>query len=264
MLDRARLDAIYQYSLAIAAMSEDFRQRQLGAIHLLKYAYLADLAHAARREGQTYSGAPWRFYHFGPWATEAFERIEPAIEAAAARTFRIQSFYADDFTRFALDRDAAEEIARRQEQELPLIVYNAISRAVAEHGSDTADLLRHVYLTEPMLAARPGELLDFTTAIRRPRPEAIESSQLEQASSKERKRRAETVEAARVEIKKRLATANRKRVVPTPAPRYDSVFFEGTAELDRLAGEPMKSSTGRIAFDDSIWDSSQRRDPEIS
>ena len=57
MLDQARLDRLFQYALAIAAQADDFRQRELGPIHLLKYAYLADLAHAERTTARPYSGA---------------------------------------------------------------------------------------------------------------------------------------------------------------------------------------------------------------
>ena len=37
-------------------------------IHLIKCVYLADLAYDKEHNGQTYTGIPWRFYHFGPWA----------------------------------------------------------------------------------------------------------------------------------------------------------------------------------------------------
>ena len=261
-LDRDRLDAIYQYILAIAALSG----RKLGPIHFLKYAYLADLAHAERREGLTFSGVNWRFYHFGPWSSEAFEEIAASLEAAAATEFRYPSQYGDDdVVRFGLERSAAETLAAHFDSVLPFIVSNAISRAVDEHGSDTADLLRHVYLTKPMLAAKPGDDLDFMVAARPSEPE-IHAADREtpKISASDKRRRAAILESARAEVRKRLAAAHSKRVAPSPAPRYDAVFYEGTAQLDRLAGDPVASSSGKIEFEDSIWESPFRRDPEVS
>ena len=77
VLDQTRLDRLFQYALAIAAQADDFQQRDLGPIHLLKYAYLGDLAHAQRHEGATFTGAVWQFHNFGPWSGEAFSRIAP-------------------------------------------------------------------------------------------------------------------------------------------------------------------------------------------
>jgi hypothetical protein len=80
------LDRLFQYILATAAESEDFKTRELGPIHLLKYAYLADLAFAERNEGRTYTGTDWGFHHFGPWSSAAFQRIEPSLAVIGATT----------------------------------------------------------------------------------------------------------------------------------------------------------------------------------
>ena len=50
------------------------------------------------------------------------------------------------------------------------------------------------------------------------------------------------LQEARAEIQRRLHAAVGARVVPTPAPRYDDVFFEGTAQLDRAAGADVEES----------------------
>lgn len=263
MLDRARLDSIYQHILALAALSEDFRAHTLGPIHLLKYAYLADLAHAEHEGGSTFSGTDWRFHHFGPWSNDAFERVAPATNAVSAKEFRFASQYADDFVRYRLERQDAEEIAQRFERELPFFLTSAISRAVAEHGSDTADLLRHVYLTKPMLGARPGEYLDFSVVARERGGPTKTLAETPAITSREKRRRAAVVESARAEIRKRLAFANTQRLPPSPPPRYDAVFYEGTAALDRLAGEPIRPSTGQLEVGESMWESSLRREPEI-
>ena len=46
-MDISRVDKIIQYSLLIAGDEDDFSDRQLGPIHLIKYVYLADLDFAA-------------------------------------------------------------------------------------------------------------------------------------------------------------------------------------------------------------------------
>lgn len=259
MSNRSRLDAVYQYIVAVAASSDDFRQRQLGPIHLLKYAYLADVAHAVRNDGNTYSGVEWRFHHFGPWNEEAFEEIRPALLAISVSESQCTSRFENDFVRYRIERRDAEEVARQSEDHLPLAVSTTISQAVHEHGSDTADLLRHVYLTKPMLAARPGDILDFRTVMIVAR-ETSPPSETPRLSARMKRKRAARIESARAGVMARLADKRVKRVEPRPAPRYDAVFAEGTARLDRLAGDPLTSTSGKISFDESVWNSSQRRD----
>ena len=259
MSDLSRLNAVYQYIVAVAALTDDARQQSLGPIHLLKYAYLADLAHAARQAGSPYSDVEWRFHHFGPWSQEAFDAIGPALHGIAAREDRYTSRYESDIVRYGLDRHEAEAIARRGDQNLPAAVSHAITRAVREHGSDTADLLRHVYLTPPMLAARPGDRLDFST-VSNPVPVTSTPPAPARLSVKEKRRRKAVIDSARAEMPRRLARSRSKRAAPQPAPRYDAVFHEGTAQLDRMAGDPLAPATGEITFDDSVWHASQRRD----
>lgn len=55
-LDQHRVDLLLQYTLVRAAQEDDWRDRELGPIHLLKYVYLADCAYAERHEGQTFTG----------------------------------------------------------------------------------------------------------------------------------------------------------------------------------------------------------------
>lgn len=257
MSDLSRLNAVYQYTAAVAALAES--PQRLGPIHLLKYAYLADLAHAARQAGNPYCGVEWRFHHFGPWSQEAFDAIGPALHGIAAREDRHTSRYESDVVRYGLDRHEAEAIAGRGDQNLPPAVSHAITRAVREHGSDTADLLRHVYLTPPMLSARPGDRLDFSTAAT-PVPVTPTPTPPARLSVQKKRRRKAVVDSARAEMRRRLARSRSRRVAPQPPPRYDAVFHEATAQLDRMAGDPLAPVTGEVTFDDSVWHASQRRD----
>lgn len=267
MTDKAgavrRIDEVFQYALARAARADDFRDRELGAIHLLKYAYLADLAYAKRHDGATFTGIDWRFYHFGPWSAEAHDRIWPAIGAAGAEERSISSAYGgDDFRRYRFTTPRAEAIAAAISRDLPIQVSAAIDNALQEHGADTADLLRHVYLTPPMLAARPGEALDFASTGEPEEPPTPPPPRVRRTRA-EKKRRATLLAAGRAKIQQRRAKQRSERLAPHPPPRYDDVFLAGLEHLDREAGAPPAPSSGTLDIDESVWSSSQRRDPEI-
>jgi hypothetical protein len=68
--------------------------------------YLGDLAYAETHKGETFTGAPWRFHHFGPWAVEVFQRIEPVVNEVGASQRRITSpKLEDDYLRWTLVDD---------------------------------------------------------------------------------------------------------------------------------------------------------------
>lgn len=266
MTNHPRIDPVFQYALARAALGDELRWRELGPIHLLKYAYLADLEHAARHDGETHTGIEWHFHHFGPWSLAAHERIKPAMVGAGAVERHFSSADMDDHVRYRLEVEDAERFETTLAGVLPFSVTLAINKAVREHGSDTAGLLRDVYLTAPMLAARPGEILDFTSAIVPAEPAASPEAQPRvRLTRAERRRRAERMKAGRQKIRQLIAERRSTRVAaPGPPPRYDSVFVAGVEALDRQAGDRPKARSGRVLFDDSVWSSSQRRDPEVS
>ncbi len=258
-----RIDQILQYALARAAQADDFRERELGPIHLLKYVYLADLAYAKSNDGATYTGTDWRFHHFGPWSADVHGRITPAlVEQAGAATRSVPSPSGDDYVPYQFSTSQADQIEAAIGPRLPPNVSGALARAVHEHRSDTADLLRHVYLTAPMLAARPNDALDFASTIEPDEPSVPPAPRVRRTTA-EKRRRTAALEAGRTRIRQLVAKRRSARAVPDPPPRYDDVFFAGLEELDREAGTPLKASSGTLSFDDSVWLSSQRRGPEI-
>lgn len=258
-MDPSRLDLVLQCALAAAAQEDDPWQRELGPIHLIKYAYLADLAHAARHAGETYTQVPWRFYNFGPWALEVNERIPGAAESAGAerRTFS-SAKYDGERTRYLLQDDAAiDRLARL----LPGEVASALRHAVHEFTNDTYALLNHVYLTKPMLRAAPGEYLAFEGET----PAVEEAGKVSAApggaklSWKQRKAKEAKIAAVRKQVRERLAErVSRRREPVSPQPRYDEVFFEGLRWLDELAGSPVKPTEAEAVFSDDIWKSGTR------
>ncbi len=237
--------------MALASEADDWRDRELGPIHLLKYAYLADLAFAEQGDGTTYTRTPWRFYNLGPWCEDAFARIDTAASAVDAQR---RSFVGDrgQTVRYKVESGNLERVA----SSLPGVVLSALRHSIREFGNDTNDLLNHVYTTAPMLKAAPGEPLVFAA---KPEPEPIEAptDDLSALSAKARRARRDKLAALRQEMKQRLSTPRRGRV-PMPTPRYDEVFEKGAAWLDTLAGDPVPTGVFDAAIGEDVWKSASR------
>lgn len=260
MIDPARVDLILEYALLAAGRADEHSDRCLGPIHLIKYVYLADLAYAAKHEGETYTGVEWRFHHFGPWSKEVFQRIEPATKRLAAHELTFSSPRVADDSRMWWVRD--EQTFEDTQRKLPLHVSLAVSRVVREFGHDTAGLLHFVYRTPPMLHAAPGEVLDFATALVPAAPSLETQAPSTPLTDKQKKKRAERLREGRERLKVKLAEPLRTRLIEaSPPPRYeDDVFREGLAWLDSLAGEPLEPMSAELAVDDSVWKSPGRGD----
>jgi hypothetical protein len=264
-LHQDHVDSMVQYALAVAAEADDLRGQELGPIHLLKYLYLGDLAFARGERGASFSGARWQFYKFGPWSAEIHDRIHVAAGIAGAQKRHFTSRYREDNLRWLLSDVDATYLAER----LPRPVATAIRSSVTRFGNDTVSLLHFVYKTDPMLAAAPGEMLNLA-----PEPEfhvpagGVNSEQGEASTAKP----LPAISKTRIrKLKERLATISEQRrakhqaeyVVPEPPPVYDDVYAQGVEWLDQLAGAPIPSTRGRLAFDDSVWKAPGRRDSEL-
>jgi hypothetical protein len=263
--DASRVDTLLKFALAAAAQ-EDGWKRQLGPIHLVKYAYIGDLAHAERRGGETYTGAPWRFHHFGPWTNDVFTRIAPVVADVRAVENRYPNAKAeDDIVRWEIDEEDADRLFLQTEILLPSEVYSAVKGAVHQFGADTSALLEFVYLTRPMLRAAPGEPLDFHVDAEPelaapPAPSAAPAMTVKR--KRERKAKLEDMrERFRRHLAQRLASS--EMAPPDPPPRYDEAFAEGQRWLDKLAGGRIEPSRGTLIFSDAVWKSGARRDPGI-
>jgi hypothetical protein len=257
----AHCDLLIQYALLEAGRQDEFNERELGPIHLVKYVYLGDLAYAERHNGESFTGASWIFYHYGPWAVDVHQRIEPALyEIHAQRTMSSSARYADDVVRWRLtDDDLHAEIERK----LPLEVTTKIRRVVRQFGKDTGELLNYVYGTPPMLRARPRAELILHVA--EPQPTGYYAPSVAPAplSARQEKKLKERLANAKKDIAAKLAERRQvraQRKVATPAPRYDEVYERGVAWLDEMAGEPEGEIKGEAIFDDAVWDSEARGD----
>jgi hypothetical protein len=265
-MDSYKVDLLIKFALT-AAGQEDPGNRELGPIHLVKYVYLGDLAYAKRFKGETFTGIPWRFHHFGPWSPEVYERIKPVVQATGASERKYSHpKYEDDFVRWSLmDEELYDEI----EKHLPFCITTAIKRAVHEFGADTQSLLHYVYITEPILKAAPQELLSFdfqnegTDNIK----ESNEDGSSQRAlSAKEKKRRKAKIQALKDRIQHRLSekSKTKKLVSPHTPSRYDEVFFEGQEWLDHLAGSAIEPQSGQLFISEEVWKSRARFDPDVS
>lgn len=266
-MDRERVQRLYEYALAEAAKADDHRDRELGPIHLLEIAYLADLAWAAHHDGETWTGIPWRFHHFGPWDVAAWQQIDPTARRDGADVRRISHPQAeDDSVRYRLPPG---EYAPSGEG-IDFVVRRSVKHAVKDFGNDTAALLHHVYATAPMVNAAPGERLDFShePPARRRTPPERERSALTHRQKKKRKARLEALRhridrslAEKIDARKRRAEeASRSGSRP---PRYDDVYADGTAWLDSLAGDVPPQDDLEVEIADAVWKSETRKTKDV-
>lgn len=257
-MDSRKVDLIIQYALAVAGEADDFKDRELGPIHLVKLVYLADLAHAQLENGQTFTDTEWKFHHFGPWSVEVFQRIPSAAEKIGATERRFPSrFKEEDARRWSFRQGSAEE---RFGERLPFSVASAVRRATRTYATDTVSLLHDVYRTPPMLKAAPGELLDFRGTSEESAP--LDGFTVETALPQISKTKAKQLKSL---VKKRLEerVQAKKSMPQDPSPRYDEVFEMGRQWLDGLAGEVIAPTSGRMELSDNVWKSAARREPEL-
>ena len=262
MTDISKVDQLIQYIILTAGQEDDRFDRELGPIHLIKYLYLADLSHAEFHNGETYTGLPWRFHHYGPYCEEALFRIEPALILINAEKKTIESTrYEDDFIRWSKSDD---ELCAQLFNTLDLSVTGAINRLVHSYGTDTSKLLDFTYKTKPMLLAAPGDFLDFTHIMREDEPIDVQSATTcEPLTRRQEKKRAEQLSQLKSKLKEKLSKRQQSKFRFTP-PRYDDVFFEGLEQLNASVSEDLSAGDYQASFSDDIWNSKARSDPGLS
>jgi hypothetical protein len=242
----SHIDLLLQYSLLVAGENDELAERELGPIHLVKYVYLGDLAHARRFHGQTFTGTGWRFHKFGPWAQEVYERVRPALLAVGANVRSLPSDYEgkEDWERWSLRDDG---LLKQREQQVPASILLRLRPEIREFGKDTPGLLDYVYRTAPMLNAAPSEHLDFSTIAprvlrdipTRDSAAALQVDFLRTEPASHQKLLKQRINSLHKRFEQR---APRKLINPVKNARYDDVYHEGVAWLDGLAGQSLQPS----------------------
>ncbi|NGY06563.1 SocA family protein [Solimonas terrae] len=258
-IDTAKTDLVIQFALLLAGEEDTFADRMLGPIHLIKYVYLADLAYARRHDGQTFSGADWTFYNFGPWAPAVHARIEPALKAihASCHEFESDLENRDNWVRWTKTDEALLGGLRSQ---LPSEIRIELPSKVHAYRHDTPALLDFVYKTVPMLFAAPGERLDFSLEEPYPKQTKAESA-IDSLSAKQKKKLHENMrELIRRRAQRRVTAA--VMVEPEPA-RYDEVYEEGIRWLDDDAGKAFNEEKLTVEFDENVWKSATRHGHDL-
>ncbi len=235
-MDNDRVDLVLQYVLA-AAGERDGGEREVTATQLVKYAYLADVAHAERNDGATFTGAAWAFVGQGPQAPELEARIAPLARRIGASTRGSYYF---------LDRD---ELGHRRAatQALPAVIINTLLRALRSFSHDTNALLAQVYATAPMRRAVPGAAIDFT-------PAAVVAT-------------APQAPLAALSPKTRAALKARRRptaaavVSPAYDPRYDDACFVAGQRMLDAPERALIEMKGSLTIDPAVWEAPGRVGP---
>ena len=255
-----RVDQLLQYILAVAGQESGW-ERELGMIHLIKYAYLADLTYAQYHKGQTYTGLRWTFHHFGPWSAECYKRIDPALEAIGATKKTIESDKYEDFIRWCADDYG---LLDKLNDQMDLTVAGAVQKYIREFGNDTYGLLDFVYKTDPMLNAAPEEVLEFmqTTVA----DDLTRDEERVEPTDRQKKKRRQKILDFKGRLNKKLeekVMARKSDICPLP-PRYNDVFFESLEQLDQAAGMLPEEGEYLATFNKNVWKSKARHDPELS
>jgi len=261
--DLKKIDLLIQYSLLVAGEEDDLSCRQLGPIHLIKYVYLADLFYADRNQGNTFTGADWKFYKFGPWSQVVYSQIDPALAAIMANKLCFESNYGDtDINRWNLRNS---QLLDCKSEELPASITLKLKNNIHKYLKDTPSLLDYVYKTRPMLNAAPNNRLDFRTEHDELENKEKKSTDLDvkPISNRKQKTLEEKMAFLRKEFRKRK-TEQSTLISPTRPPRYDKVFSDGVSWLEELAGNQFSSKTLVAKFSKEVWTSKTRKGEDVS
>jgi hypothetical protein len=231
----------------------------------MKLLYLADWAYSRAHSGDTLTGIPWVFFHFGPWEATLDPYLKATVPSLGASERRFPAPEDKEGYRWSFPRGhMADQIFLNLDQTLPSDATRTIARAVNDFGSSTYALLDFVYRTPPMLVTAPHQPIDFKKAFQEyyaerggTDPVAAVSPALADLSATKQRRR---LEARRQRMQEALGATE---PLIWEEPILDEVFQEGTAWLDGLCGVALGPRQGQMQIDASVWNSSMRRVPGV-
>lgn len=209
--------------LAVLRAAQEVGVSKLGRTALTKFVYLLDLYTAEERAGSTFTGAEWRFRHFGPYAAELDAQINTLANQGAIQSEARENvdkeytlFYLGEWsTAKPLESFGLSHEARAR-----------LSDMMKQFSFDLPGLLNHVYFeTAPMLGTKPGETLDFSKVERLNWARDVKPHRFGMNDKVKAKRASE--------LMAKLGENRRSRVykLPTP-PAYDELYIRAIAEAD--------------------------------
>ncbi len=130
----------------------------LSRTNLMKLVYLIDWEYA-KRNGRTYTGLEYTFYHYGPFAAEVTQ-----IASSAELGFHVVPYlsYGGNmgYSHSLLDPNLDDVVG------LPSEVWYTVDKVFSQvDHRNLEELLEYVYSTEPMQSANRGEVLNMTKGI---------------------------------------------------------------------------------------------------
>jgi hypothetical protein len=147
---------------AILREAEHSGVRGVVRTSLIKYLYLLDLFVARETNGLTYTGATWRFHHFGPYADILADELDNLAQTPSVDCLQ-GGGQSKDYSIYKLGGYGIGKSL--EELGLSFDVRNSLSNTIRQFAGDLAGLLNYVYFhTEPMAEAKPGDILSFQTA----------------------------------------------------------------------------------------------------
>ena len=259
------LDCILQFSLLTAGEEDDWKEQNLSRIHLIKYAYLADLIYSESNNGDSFTGIDWQFYKFGPWSNVVNSQIDQSMSAIRAERKTFESDYSDEDRVSWCKRDSKK--LRDLQDKLPIVVTGRLKKYVHKYTNDTASLLHFVYSTEPMLRTKPHDKILFVSKKKvQVKSDAKEFIDFDSLSIKNKKKF--LIKKEEYQLKKDLILQkkrNAKQKSTHPIEMEPELLQKGTRWLDELAGPKIIEGNHSLKFDDSVWQSiSRTRKNELS
>ncbi|NQT11698.1 MAG: hypothetical protein HQ582_03045 [Planctomycetes bacterium] len=257
MPENEKISLVMKWALLEAARADEWADRKLGPIHLIKYVYLADMDYAKFNGGETFTGAEWVFHKFGPWSVAVNDEIDASLPPWGAKREPFPSKFSDeDCIRWSVD--PGDILVAESKKQLPLEVRHIVSSYIDRFHNDTSGLLHFIYATPPLLNAAPGELLDFSVMPgETPEPKTSFVPLVDRLSRKKRKRLAEGMEELRKRFKAGTAPAQTSRTRRLDR-ETDGIFEEGVTWLESLAGANLPDRPVRASFSDEVWKSAAR------
>ena len=217
-----------------------------------------DPEHVEGSKGTTLTGWPWAFVHFGPYCQEAMSAIDragkndsfqvnpfdtpptgrgllrvdgerhtnnltPCTARGMSRTVNEQPSKYDDEKDYRLFWTEAVDEEPEIISRLDLSVWSKLQWAIQRWADDSSGLLDYVYFeTEPMIDAKPGEILDFGKARMPDPPKKIQMKKLS-------KKKVEEAKKAINELKERYKKAITLRPAQGP---IDPLYLKAVRQLE--------------------------------